>query len=121
MTKTIHRKGGGQPGNHNALKHSLPRPVGVFYSSLRVARRVDSVPPKAARKELDHDVALTRATLKSLLARDPHNIKLITYSLSLLNRLIRTRQLLIDRETRAKRRPTGRATRESSPSQIATI
>ncbi len=54
------------------------------------------------------------------LGLDPHNIKLITYSLSLLNRLIRTRQLLIDRETRAKRGQTGRATRGSSPSQIAT-
>jgi len=112
MSKRIRTTSGGQPGNHNALKHG-------FYSRFRVARRADSVPPKAARKELDHDVALTRATLKALLARDPHNIKLITYSLSLLNRLIRTRQLLIDRETRAKRRRTGRATRESSPSQMA--
>ncbi len=72
MTKTVHRKGGGQPGNYNALKYSLPRPVGGFYSRFRVVRRVGSVPPKAAREELDHD-----ATLKSLLARDPHNIKLI--------------------------------------------
>ncbi len=99
MSRLIRRSKGAQPGNHNALKHG-------FYSKSRVVGRADRVPPKAARTEIDHDIALARATLKDLLARDPHNVKLITYSLSLLNRLIRSRQLLIDRESHTKCGPS---------------
>ncbi len=96
MPKT-HRKTGAQPGNHNALKHG-------FYSKFRTVGRVDHVPARAVVQELDHDIALTRATLRDLFAHDPHNAKLIAYTISLQNRLLRNRQTLIDSERRAKRR-----------------
>ncbi len=93
----VHRKTGAQPGNHNALKHG-------FYSKFRIVGRVDHVPARAAARELDHDIALTRATLRDLLAHDPHNAKLIAYTLSLHARLLRNRQTIIDCDRRAKRR-----------------
>ena len=97
MSRRIHRSSGAQPGNHNALKHG-------FYSKFRTIGRVDHVPARAAARELDHDIALTRATLRDLLAHDPHNAKLIAYTLSLHARLLRNRQTIIDCDRRAKRR-----------------
>ncbi len=91
------RRRGAQPGNHNALKHGL-------YSKVRVTRRTDNVPDRAAITELDHDIALTRATLKRLFAKDPYNLKLITYTMSLQERFLRTRRRFIERDRRAKLR-----------------
>ncbi len=106
MSRRIHRPSGAQPGNHNALKHG-------FYSKFRTVGRVDHVPARAAAQELDHDIALTRATLRDLFANDPHNAKLITYTLSLQDRLIRTRQSLIERARRSKLRQSRRGSRDS--------
>ena len=107
MTKRIHRRPGAQPGNHNALRHG-------FYSKNKVIVDRDKLPARAAVKELDHDVALSRATLRRLYAKDPDNVILITRTLSLHDRLIRTRQHLIDRARRAKRRQSRRALRASA-------
>ncbi len=97
MSRRIRRRRGAQPGNHNALRHG-------FYCRNKVVVDRDKLPARAAVKELDHDVALSRATLRRLYAKDPDNVELITRTLSLHDRLLRTRQHLIDRETRAKRR-----------------
>ncbi len=96
MSRT-RRRPGAQPGNHNALKHGL-------YSKARVTRRTDNVPNRAAIMELDHNIALTRCTLRRLFAKDPDNIKLITYTMSLQERLLRTRRRFIDRDRLAKSR-----------------
>ena len=97
MSRRIHRSSGAQPGNHNALKHG-------FYSRFRTVGRVDHVPARAAAHELDHDIALTRATLRDLFLHDPHNAKLIAYTMSLHGRLLRARQTVIECDRRAKRR-----------------
>ncbi len=98
MTKRIDkRRRGAQPGNHNALRHG-------FYCRNKVVVDRDKLPARAAVKELDHDVALSRATLRRLYAKDPDNVELIMRTLSLHDRLVRTRQTLIDRDRRAKRR-----------------
>ena len=70
---------------------------------------------------MDHDIAIARVKLKALLAKDPNNFKLAGYLLSLQNRLISTRRLLMDRERRAKLRKSRRVARETSPSQTAPI
>ncbi len=97
MFRKNRRPRGAQPGNHNALKHGL-------YSKVRATRRTDNVPDRAAIMELDHNIALTRATLKRLFANDPYNLKLITYTLSLQERFLRTRRRFIEKDRRAKLR-----------------
>ncbi len=112
MTKRMDRRPrGAQHCNHNALKHG-------FYSRNKVIVDRDKLPARAALSELDHDVALTRATLRRLFAKDPDNVKLIDRTLSLHDRLLRTRQNFIDRDRRAKRRQF-RSTHRDSPLRTA--
>ena len=78
------KKRGGQKGNQNARKHG-------FYSRvLDEAERLDF--QMATNVEgIDDEIALLRVKIKSLLERDPENIKLIMQATNTLARLVRTR------------------------------
>jgi len=84
MADSTNKKRGARRGNQNARKHG-------FYSRvLDEAERLDF--EQATDVEgLDEEIALLRVKIKSLLAHDPENIKLIMQATNTLVRLVRTR------------------------------
>ena len=90
MSRKSGRPSGGQIGNQNARKHG-------FYSKTCIPGNRDELPASATIAELDHDIAITRYKLKSLVDNDPSNIKLIGYMLALHDRLVRTRYMMLER------------------------
>ncbi len=80
-------KGGAPKGNQNARKHG-------FYS--KVLNEADKLDFERATgvDGIDDEIALLRVKIKSLLERDPENIKLIMQATNALERLIRTRYSL---------------------------
>jgi hypothetical protein len=84
----MHRNRGGQIGNHNRLKHG-------FYSKAAVEPGPEDIlRPEEYGDETDRNIAVIRMTLRSLLANDPGNHKLISYNVSLLHRLLVAKQRL---------------------------
>ena len=78
------RKSGAPRGNQNARKHG-------FYSKvLDEAEQLDL--EQATRVEgIDDEIALIRVKIKSVVAHDPQNIKLIMQATTTLARLLRTK------------------------------
>ncbi len=77
-------KRGAPEGNQNARKHG-------FYSRvLDEAERLDFELATGV-EGIDDEIALLRVKIKSLLERDPENIKLIMQATNTLARLVRTR------------------------------
>jgi len=78
------RKRGAQLGNQNARKHG-------FYS--RVLDEAEQLDFELATgiEGIDDEIALLRVKIKSLLERDPDNLKLIMQATNALARLLRTR------------------------------
>ncbi len=77
-------KGGAPKGNQNARKHG-------FYS--RVLDEMEQADFEQATdvEGIDEEIALLRVKIKSVVQRDPENIKLIMQALNTLARLLRTR------------------------------
>ena len=77
-------KRGAPEGNQNARKHG-------FYSKvLDEAERLDFELATGV-EGIDDEIALLRVKIKSLVERDPENIKLIMQATNTLARLVRTR------------------------------
>lgn len=77
-------KRGAPKGNQNARKHG-------FYSRiLDEAERIDFELATGV-DGLDDEIALLRVKIKSVLERDPENVKLIMQATNTLVRLVRTR------------------------------
>ena len=75
---------GAPKGNQNARKHG-------FYSKvLDEAERLDFELATGV-EGIDDEIALLRVKIKSLIAHDPDNIKLIMQATSTLSRLIKTK------------------------------
>jgi len=84
MPTEAKRKGGAPKGNQNARKHG-------FYSKvLDEAEQLDFELATSV-EGIDDEIALLRVKIKSLLAHDPENIKLIMQATNTLARLVRTR------------------------------
>ncbi len=84
MPAEAKKKKGAPKGNQNARKHA-------FYS--RVLDEAEQFDFEIATgvHGIDHEIALLRVKIKSLLARDPENIKLIMQATNTLARLVKTR------------------------------
>ena len=84
MPRKEKRKRGAPKGNLNALKHG-------FYS--RVLDEAEKLDFKSATglEGIDDEIALLRVKIKSVLEKDPENIKLIMQATNTLARLVRTR------------------------------
>ena len=84
MPAEAKRKKGAPKGNQNARKHG-------FYS--RVLDEAEQFDFEIATgvHGIDDEIALLRVKIKSLLARDPENIKLIMQATNTLARLVKTR------------------------------
>ena len=84
MPAKTDRKRGAPKGNQNARKHG-------FYSKvLDEAERLDFELASGV-EGIDDEIALLRVKIKSILERDPENVKLIMRATNALERLIRTR------------------------------
>jgi hypothetical protein len=78
------RKVGAQPGNHNARIH------GFYAKELDETEKLEY--EQAIEVDgLDSEIALLRVKIKSLVTRDPENLKLITQATNALARLIMTK------------------------------
>ncbi len=84
MPAEAKKKKGAPKGNQNARKHG-------FYS--RVLDEAEQFDFEIATgvHGIDDEIALLRVKIKSLLARDPENIKLIMQATNTLARLVKTR------------------------------
>ena len=84
MKDKVIRKRGAPKGNQNARKHG-------FYSKvLDEAERLD-LELATGVEGIDDEIALLRVKIKSVLAHDPDNIKLIMQATNALARLVRTK------------------------------
>ncbi len=83
MSAEAKRKRGAPKGNQNARKHG-------FYS--RVLDEAEQLDFELATgvEGIDDEIALLRVKIKSILTRDPENIKLIMQATNTLARLVRT-------------------------------
>ncbi len=84
MSAVEKRKGGAPRGNQNARKH------GFYARVLSEAERQDFEQATAV-EGIDDEIALLRVRIKSVVANDPDNIKLIMQATGILARLLRTK------------------------------
>jgi len=84
MTEEIIRKRGAQKGNQNARKHG-------FYSGVLDEEQQRDFQIAVNVDGLDEEIALLRVRIKSLVQRDPENLKLIMLAINALARLVITR------------------------------
>ena len=98
-------KKGAPKGNQNARKHG-------FYSKvLDEAERLDFELATGV-EGIDDEIALLRVKIKSLLERDPENIKLIMQASNTLARLIRTRYKISKEDKKGLKEAIGNVLRD---------
>jgi hypothetical protein len=84
MAAEIKRKSGAPKGNQNARKHG-------FYSRvLDEAEKLD-FETAADVNGIDDEIALLRVKIKSVLEKDPENVKLIMQATNMLAGMVKTR------------------------------
>jgi len=82
--RMINGKRGAPKGNQNARKHG-------FYSRVLDEAEQRDFEIATCVEGIDDEIALLRVKIKSLVERDPENIKLIMQATNTLARLVRTR------------------------------
>ncbi len=98
-------KKGAPKGNQNARKHG-------FYSKvLDEAEKLDFTLATGV-EGIDDEIALLRVKIKSLLERDPENIKLIMQATNALERLITTRYKITKEQRKGLREAIGNVLRD---------
>ena len=98
-------KRGAPKGNQNARKHG-------FYSKvLDEAERLDFESATGV-EGIDDEIALLRVKIKSLLERDPENIKLVMQATNALERLIRTRYNISKEDKKGLKEAIGNVLRD---------
>ena len=96
MTREAGRKRGGQKGNQNARKHGFYSRVldGAGRLDLELASDVDGI---------DDEIALLRVKIKSILEKDPENVKLIMQATNILAGLVKTRYKITSEQKKGLR------------------
>jgi hypothetical protein len=85
MAEKAKRKSGAPEGNQNALRHG-------FYSKVMdEAEQLDFEVASGFDDSFDGEIALLRVKIKSLLEKDPENIRLILQATESLARLVKTK------------------------------
>ncbi len=98
-------KRGAPKGNQNARKHG-------FYSKvLDEAERLDFELATSV-EGIDDEIALLRVKIKSLLERDPENIKVIMQATNTLARLVRTRYNISKEDKKGLKEAIGNVLRD---------
>jgi len=99
------RKKGAPKGNQNARKHG-------FYSKvLDEAEKLDFEQATGV-EGIDDEIALLRVKIKSLIAHDPDNIKLIMQATNTLARLVRTRYNISKKDRKGLKEAIGNVLRD---------
>ncbi len=105
MTREAKRKRGAPKGNQNARKHG-------FYSKvLDEAERLD-LESASDVSGIDDEIALLRVKIKSVLEKDPENIKLIMQATSTLATLVKTRYKITREQRKGLREAIGNVLRD---------
>ena len=101
----VKSKGGAPKGNQNARKH------GFYARVLDEAEQVDFELASGV-EGIDDEIALLRVKIKSILANDPENIKLIMQVTNALERLIRTRYKITKEQRKGLKEAIGNVLRD---------
>jgi len=105
MPAKADRKRGAPKGNQNARKHG-------FYSKvLDEAEKLDFELASGV-EGIDDEIALLRVKIKSLIAHDPNNIKLIMQATNTLARLVRTRYNITKEQKKGLKEAIGNVLRD---------
>ncbi len=101
----VKSKGGAPKGNQNARKHG-------FYSKvLDEAERLDFELATGV-EGIDDEIALLRVKIKSILAHDPNNVKLIMQATNALARLVRTKYNISQKDKKGLKEAIGNVLRD---------
>ncbi len=98
-------KGGAPKGNQNARKHG-------FYSKVLDEAERLNFELATGVEGIDEEIALLRVKIKSLLERDPENIKLIMQATNTLARLVRTRYNISKEDKKGLKEAIGNVLRD---------
>jgi len=105
MPAKVDKKRGAPKGNQNARKHG-------FYSKvLDEAEQLDFELASGV-EGIDDEIALLRVKIKSLIAHDPDNIKLIMQATNTLARLIKTRYNITKEQKKGLKEAIGNVLRD---------
>ena len=105
MPAKAEKKRGGQPDNQNARKHG-------FYSKvLDEAERLDFELASGV-EGIDDEIALLRVKIKSLIAHDPDNIKLIMQATNTLAGLVKTSSKMSKEQKKGLKEAIGNVLRD---------
>ena len=105
MPAKADKKKGAPKGNQNARKHG-------FYSKvLNEAEKLDFELATGV-EGIDDEIALLRVKIKSLIAHDPDNIKLIMQATNTLARLVRTRYNITKEQKKGLKEAIGNVLRD---------
>jgi hypothetical protein len=99
------RKRGAPKGNQNARKHG-------FYSRVLAEAEQIDFELAAGVEGIDDEIALLRVKIKSLLERDPENIKLIMQAANTLARLVKTRYNITKEQRKGLKEAIGNVLRD---------
>ncbi len=105
MKDKIVKKRGAPKGNQNARKHG-------FYS--KVLDEVEQLDFELATgvEGIDDEIALLRVKIKSILAHDPNNIKLVMQATNTLAKLVRTKYNISKEDKKGLKEAIGNVLRE---------
>jgi len=102
--KVVSRRGATK-GNQNARKHG-------FYSKvLDEAERLD-LEVATGVEGIDDEIALLRVKIKSILAHDPDNVRLIMQATNALARLVRTKYNISKKDKKGLKEAIGNVLRD---------
>ncbi len=105
MPKKEKRKRGAPKGNQNALKHG-------FYSRALDEAEILDMEAAADVNGIDDEIALLRVKIKSVLERDPENIKLIMQATNALAGLVKARYNITAQQRKGLREAIGNVLRD---------
>ncbi len=105
MKNKVARKRGASKGNQNARKHG-------FYSKvLNEAERLD-LELVSGVEGIDDEIALLRVKIKSILEKDPENIRLIMQATDALARLVRVKYNISKGDKKGLKKAIGNVLRD---------
>jgi hypothetical protein len=84
MTVKEKQKGGAPKGNQNARKHG-------FYSNVLNAAEKRRLTVASDVEGIDDEIAVLRVKIKTILEKDPENIKLLVFAVATLANLMKAR------------------------------
>jgi len=105
MPREVKRKRGAPKGNRNALKH------GFYSRALDEAEKLD-LELATDVNGIDDEIALLRVKIKSVLEKDPENIKLIMQATNILASLVKTRYKITREQRKGLRDAIGNVLRD---------